>query len=798
VLALKDVLAAPTWVSLTTGYADPKAGTPANMLIWHTDVRAGGWSVLRREITDLARIVNTTAPDADGEYGVELAGSVGFDVAQGAALYAGVETMGTVLDIHYDGTQTRTFDGQTYTGITSLTVRLPINRPDVNPYWLGRTAGTGVFRELTRVQRFGTDTVVQWLDTQVAIGKPYEYALQSYGLLDPTTHSPLSEIRYVLAGDVIPPGGIVFDPLYPQVVNGKATVLFDTPLDEDYAGVRVFFQDTLLNGACGAGATPTSFVFATAPTTSAQGAQVEILTGPCAGQVRTLGAGSGTTYALEPLTTWSELVPGETAPTAGSTARVFQLVDVVTDYGLPNTNDQFVFDLVLDATTKLPKAGLYLFCSFDRALNLQDPLGSTGDGTGTGTGSTLPPGWTFDPTDSTTVIDHNLAPTVGLRQLRPDEQQLRWPQPLDPAQPWYGDTANWAVVELTARDPVDGTTGVVLEYSGRTTTSGTAAGPNSTTQLNGTSALGAVNAWQNWLLEVDVPYVAPVPPAGDIGTPPPPGDPVPIGGGGPVPTAGQYPNLPSGMERVVETSFTSDTMEKGSASGGTWLDPDDANTAYATVSGATVLDTTFPTGLPRGQAPTTTRFWDRLDLGSTSGTRYRQVYCSLRFTLPGADFQCQEEITKFVYFGYGNTSNDNDSFFGLAGNDDPTPRSAFRFVALISPCDNLDGGSLRFNANRTTSSLVTCGPEHQVEVYQHVGTVDQHDGTFKLWVDGILTHEYSPATGNGVKYLDSRHDFTQGIFNAQWTPVWGGNTGIAARTRTDHILLNHLYVAGIR
>ena len=53
---------------------------------------------------------------------------------------------------------------------------------------------------------------------------------------------------FTRAGDIVAPGPIVITILYPRVVNGRATVLYSTPVDQDYKGVRVLERSLLQTG----------------------------------------------------------------------------------------------------------------------------------------------------------------------------------------------------------------------------------------------------------------------------------------------------------------------------------------------------------------------------------------------------------------------------------------------------------------------------------------------------------------------------------------------------------------------
>ena len=253
------------------------------------------------------------------------------------------------------------------------------------------------------------------------------------------------------------------------------------------------------------------------------------------------------------------------------------------------------------------------------------------------------------------------------------------------------------------------------------------------------------------------------------------------------PTGGSalYPHQPSGMSRVIENGF----QGFDSAIYGDWGSPSNttrvsiSQDVAAPVSPNSVLDTRFPTGMESGIAPVTWRAW------APGAPTYRKLYVSLWIKLPGATFQNQPVGTKLWYVGYGNKDQDNDGFLVLQGTGQVEDMSAIRLVMNVSETDDRDGPSYAHTQNVDGRALVTVGQWHHIEVYLAQGTVDQHDGTVRIWVDGTKVSDYT-----NMKFLDSRHSFTMGFFDWQWTPVWGGVGG--TRTREDHILLDHIYISG--
>ncbi len=472
IISARDVLQAPTWHSAIPGYSDPTLGVPGNLLRWYNDPRVGGWSLLRREIIPLGVIVDVNEANRDGEFTVSVIGQWEEEIQIGAAAYAGFEQMGILLTATYSPTQSVTVDAVVYTGITNLRVRLMAEREEINGFWAGRPLGVGVFGELHRMQRVGSHSVIEYIDVSVATGAPYEYVLQAYGLFDPNVLSPYSEVRYLRAGDIIPPGDIIIDPLFPQVVNKRATALFQTPEDEDYAGVRVYFENVLQEALTSpGGSTSTTFVLAEDPGEDIAEATIEITAGTGVGQTNFVQTAVGTAADTQ--------FPWDVTPDATSVYTLKRIDAVLTDYGLPNTDDQLSFMVVLDEDG-LSKYGNYFFCSFDRSGNEQSPDAGVL--------------WEYDITDDQFVGD-NQPPVVSIRQLTAFEQASMVAAP-------YSDTLNYAIIEIGALDPVDGLVGVTLQYRRRGAVLSTSTGSNGATALTDTTQTWAPNQWVNYLVQV--------------------------------------------------------------------------------------------------------------------------------------------------------------------------------------------------------------------------------------------------------------------------------------------------------
>ncbi len=261
---------------------------------------------------------------------------------------------------------------------------------------------------------------------------------------------------------------------------------------------------------------------------------------------------------------------------------------------------------------------------------------------------------------------------------------------------------------------------------------------------------------------------------------------------------GSYPNRPSGLTPVIHNTFAGATL---SASGdlGAWAGPVYGGENFAIVRDGSsparvpaVAQIRWPAGLAAGNAPTRFDGWDKLSDDFSQNTRYRKIYVSMWVKIPSPDFENQNTGTKLWYLAHGNTRQQNADFLMLSGTYAGTSvMPAMKIAMYISPADEaVFPGSQEYGQNVDTRPLLTCGSWHQVEVYMDQGTVGRADGTLQVWVDGTKVTDYTQR----VKFLDPAYDFTQGFYNLQWTPVWGGTGG--RKSRADYIRLAELYAAG--
>jgi hypothetical protein len=346
VTATAEALAAPVWKGVTTGYKDAQTGSTRVTLQWYADARAGGWIVFRRKQAVLSMISALGPLDSRGQFSVALTGNVAASVSLGADLYAGPELIGAVVDAQYDATTT----------LTNVRLQLAAGLTIPNEQWAARAASTTKFAEVTRLARATSGGAVEWNDTDVAFNDYYEYVLRAYGAVDASELSPYSDSRFVHAGDTTPPGPIVIASGYPTYVYYTMRVKFHTPVDADYAGVRVYYRKQI----AGSVASATSTTLTASGTAFVAAAQVNwrvrITAGTGQGQERVVSANTTTQLTVD--------TPWQTTPDATSTYLVFLDVAVLTDYGLPNTDDSLVFQPV-DVSRTGPLQ-LYQFRTFDK------------------------------------------------------------------------------------------------------------------------------------------------------------------------------------------------------------------------------------------------------------------------------------------------------------------------------------------------------------------------------------------------------------------------------------------------
>lgn len=356
--AVLETLGKPQWLSVRAGYLDPAMGVAGNTLEWYNDARAGGWRLLRRETEFLGAVKDLGSLDTRGEYSLAISGDVVSQLEAGEELTAGPHTMGTVLNATYFGGDDE----------TTVRLRLPASELFVDSNWLSRPVGSGRFSELARIKRGSTTGTIKYIDQDVVVGTVYEYKLQAFGLVDEWQVGPYSDIEYLRAGDIDPPGPILFLRGYPRLEGRRVSCRFRTPDDEDYDGVRTYFRERPVSGDV----TSAGLTFLTDSSQSwalgqFAGWTVQVMSG---------GVMQNDLLALVVSNDNTTLFPsGEFAwiPSGGLPFELYYDRPIVTDFGRPSSEDQFSFEAIRDPAGTL-LIGTYIFRTFDFTGNEQ--LGS--------------------------------------------------------------------------------------------------------------------------------------------------------------------------------------------------------------------------------------------------------------------------------------------------------------------------------------------------------------------------------------------------------------------------------------
>lgn len=262
-------------------------------------------------------------------------------------------------------------------------------------------------------------------------------------------------------------------------------------------------------------------------------------------------------------------------------------------------------------------------------------------------------------------------------------------------------------------------------------------------------------------------------------------------------SSGSYPNQPAGFARVTELSASgiwADHSLNCSGNGvlaGCWqrwtsmlaLTSD----ASAPQSPSSVLEYTWPAGLPIGNSAGMINAWDGSTNGELSRTEYSQVYESGWIKLAGSTFEAPDAGMKLLGFwgvGEGRDWNKvaNQVFTMTPGGT----MSSF-------PLHWLQQGPVtrRMVPNVNGSPLVVVGQWTRYEVYMKLNDIGSANGILKVWINGTLTHDYRDVTWR-------TSTSPSGFFGRRWDPIWGGMGNPATKTKTDRMLIDHVYISGVR
>ena len=271
------------------------------------------------------------------------------------------------------------------------------------------------------------------------------------------------------------------------------------------------------------------------------------------------------------------------------------------------------------------------------------------------------------------------------------------------------------------------------------------------------------------------------------------------------PQSGQYTNQPAGLTRFAEINFSA-------LPGAAGLLGTVAGNFYTQVSPAahlavlsdptallspSVLQVDFEKGTVPGYdvAPGDgyRQFggWDKA--GALSNTEYSEYYEATDFKIPTPDFETQEVGVKILgYWGVGNNNQSRNTGSG------PTElysvmRGSGGGTSIMSSW-NLDMytqgiSSTRLPQNMNLSTKITAGSWHHFETYMKLNSMGQSNGVWKWWLDGVLIGDYE-----NIQFINAAQP--SGFFGRSMDLVWGGQGG-TAKTRTDHVWFNHMYMSGV-
>jgi hypothetical protein len=256
------------------------------------------------------------------------------------------------------------------------------------------------------------------------------------------------------------------------------------------------------------------------------------------------------------------------------------------------------------------------------------------------------------------------------------------------------------------------------------------------------------------------------------------------------PPSGLYANQPAGYTPIAEAGFDGVMPDNGSVSSGSgiragcwWRYSQQLSTATdatAPVSAPGVLKYTWSAGLPVGYSAGKFGSWD------CGGTEYRGVYESGWFKLEGSSFEAPSAGMKLLgFWGVGRSDGNRVSNEVYV----MTPGGTFSQFSL----DWAQQGQIsrRMGPNKNGSPLLKVGQWNRYEVVMTLNDIGRANGTLLVWLNGTLTHEYRDVTWRTP-------DRAAGFYGRSWDPIWGGMGSPPTKTKTDVMLVDHMYIAGVR
>jgi hypothetical protein len=262
-------------------------------------------------------------------------------------------------------------------------------------------------------------------------------------------------------------------------------------------------------------------------------------------------------------------------------------------------------------------------------------------------------------------------------------------------------------------------------------------------------------------------------------------------------SGGAYPNQPSGFVPIAEFSAAGLLPDQQATCGGygivagCWYRFSSnlslTTDASAPKSPGSVLQYVWPAGLPVGSSAGMLGGWSAASGGEGGQDQYSQIYESGWIRLVGTTFEAPDAGMKLLgYWGVGQGNDStrvaNQVYSMISGGT----RSAFTLdirqqgPVSRSMMQNVNGGA-----------LLVVGQWIRYEILMKLNTIGVANGTLKVWLNGQLTHSYSDVTWR-------TSSAPTGFYGRRWDPIWGGAGTPPAKTRTDRMLIDHIYISALR
>jgi hypothetical protein len=255
-------------------------------------------------------------------------------------------------------------------------------------------------------------------------------------------------------------------------------------------------------------------------------------------------------------------------------------------------------------------------------------------------------------------------------------------------------------------------------------------------------------------------------------------------------------NQPSGFTPIAEWAASAMMpMNTGYTSGygiisGKWArwynsaGTQSASDGSAPKSSSQTVSFLLPAGLAPGTSYGMMSMWS-----TTSSQEYSKVYESGWIKVPTSNFEEHLPSLGLKMLGFwavGRKPSSNSQLYGwVHGSGTKNPVSAFQFALGQQ---QIVTRMLWPNVN--SSFLFTCGTWHRYEIVMEINTIGSANGKFKMWWDGVQTHNYSNVVYRTAAYPAK-------FYGRKIDPIWGGAGG-PNKSRSDRFLIDHLYISGVK